>query len=320
MITIIMLPFKKIFRWQLPLTFAAIGFLNFFTLFILTSDLFFLLAGVPLPNSLIFISTFSCCFWGFYNAQKGPVVNEVIIPFEKLANELEDLKIIQISDLHIGPTISKQYVEKVIKLINSLNPDIITLTGDIGDGPVKDNLPKINSLRFLKAKYGTFFVTGNHEYYWDANEWLNILNNNGVINLINRSKIIYHNKKSILIFGIPDPVSRLSADFSIIQNIPSEEMPDFKILLSHRPGIANAASSVGFDLQLSGHTHAGQFFPWTIVVKWVHKINKGLHKVGNMWIYVNQGTGSWGPQLRLGTTTEVTLLVLKKKLNEITSF
>lgn len=313
MISILLIPFKKIFRLQLPITFAVIGFLNFFTIFILLNDLLSILTNYATPMNYIFAGSVSCWLFGFYQAQKGPQIRVVSIPVVGLPVELIDFKIAQISDLHIGPTIGRKYITQVVNKINSIEADIVTLTGDIGDGLVKTYRGEINLLKGIKSKYGIFYVPGNHEYYWNANEWLGVMNNIGVINLVNRGKVIYHQRKPILIGGIPDPVSKLTPDLQGILESQSEEKPEYKILLSHRPGIAEMASKLGFDLQLSGHTHAGQFFPWTIVVKWVHKISKGLHKIGGMWIYVSQGTGSWGPQLRLGSQTEVTLLVLKKE-------
>jgi len=116
----------------------------------------------------------------------------------------------------------------------------------------------------------------------------------------------------LLVAGIPDPVSRITPDLIGVQDSEPGEKADIKILLSHRPGIAKEASLNGFDIQLSGHTHGGQFFPWTIVVKFVHRMSQGLHKVNGMWLYINPGTGSWGPLLRLGTTPEITLLTLSK--------
>lgn len=318
MISILLFPFKNFFRLQLPLTFAAIGFLNYFTIFIILNDLLTILTPYVTPMSYIFGGCVSCCLFGFYQAQKGPTIKRISIPVVGLPQELIDFKIAQISDLHIGPTIGTKYITQVVSKINSIEADIVTLTGDIGDGPVKNYRQEINLLKDIKSKYGSFYVPGNHEYYWNVNEWLGVMNNIGVINLVNRGKVIYHQKKPILIGGIPDPVSKLTPDLAGILDSQSEEQPEFKILLSHRPGIAEMASKIGFDLQLSGHTHAGQFFPWTIVVKWVHKISKGLHKIGGMWIYVSQGTGSWGPQLRLGSQTEVTLLVLKREEKEIT--
>lgn len=199
----------------------------------------------------------------------------------------------------------------MVSKVNSLEADLIVLTGDIGDGPVKKFRKDISPLGFLKAKHGSFFVTGNHEYYWNANEWLGVMNNLGIINLINRGKVLVHQNKKILVAGVPDPVSRLLPDLMGMLETES----DYKILLSHRPGIAGQASQAGYNLQLSGHTHGGQFFPWTLVVRFVHEMSKGLHRVNDMWLYVSPGTGSWGPLIRLGTTPEITLLTLTQSKN-----
>jgi predicted MPP superfamily phosphohydrolase len=317
--TAIIIPSKGILRWKLPFTFAAIGFLNFFVILILISDLLLIGLGYNIPKTYIVFSSLSFCIIGYYQGKKGPVLNHIILPVSKLPQEFDGFKIAQISDLHIGAMVGKKYVQDVVNKINSINCHIVTLTGDIGDGFVKDYREEINEIKKIKSQYGQFFVPGNHEYYWNGNEWLGAMNNIGVINLVNRGKIIYHNKRPLLIGGVPDPVSRIMPDLDGILDLNKEEKPDFKILLSHRPGIADNAAHAGFDLQLSGHTHGGQFIPWTIVVKWVHKLHKGLHKVGSMWVYVNQGTGSWGPQIRLGSKTEIAIIILKKETKEITS-
>jgi predicted MPP superfamily phosphohydrolase len=209
-------------------------------------------------------------------------------------------------------------VENVVKKINQFTPDVIVLTGDIGDGNARQYREDTTPLKGLRSKSGTFFVPGNHEYYWNVNEWLTVMNNMGIINLVNRGKVVNYKSRKILIAGIPDPVSGLSPALGAVQEAEPSDNADFKILLSHRPGIAHEASRFGFHLQLSGHTHGGQFFPWTIVVKFVHKFSLGLHRVGDMWLYISAGTGSWGPLLRVGTTPEITLLTLtseKKLLN-----
>jgi predicted MPP superfamily phosphohydrolase len=319
MITALIVPSKGLLRWKLPITFAAIGFLNFFVILIIISDLILVSLGQSISKTFILFSSLSFCFIGFYKGKKGPVINHIILPISNLPSEFDGFRIGQISDLHIGAMVRQKYVQDVVEKINSTNCHVVTLTGDIGDGFVKDYREEIHEIKNIKSQYGQFYVPGNHEYYWNGNEWLGAMNNIGMINLVNRGKIIYHNNRPLLLAGVPDPVSRINPDLAGILELNKEDNPDFKILLSHRPGIAISASEAGFDLQLSGHTHGGQFFPWTIVVKWVHKIHKGLHKVGTMWIYVNQGTGSWGPQLRLGSQTEIAIITLKKETNQITS-
>ena len=299
-------PFKRLFRFQIHLAYLAMAFLTFLVVFTIVRDLAWLITGELAPISYVIFLTIVSLVIGLINASRGPRVKHLKIPVNDLNENLSGFKIAQISDLHVGATIRKRYVEKVVTKINNLKSDIVVLTGDIGDGNVREYREDIAPIGNLKSTYGSFFIPGNHEYYWNANEWLIVLNNLGTINLVNRGKIIKHQGAELLVAGIPDPVSRLAPNLDTKYADPAS----FKILLSHRPGIAEEAEKHGFHLQLSGHTHGGQFFPWTIVVKFVHKLSQGLHRVGNMWVYVNPGTGSWGPLVRLGTTPEITLLEL----------
>lgn len=315
-ISIMSFPFRKFFRYQLHLIYTAMGLATFLTVFTVLRDLIYLSFGVLYPAYFVLILTLVSLILGFINASIGPRIKNVNVPVINLPTNLIGFKIAQISDLHVGATIRRPYVENVVRKVNSLGSDIVVLTGDIGDGHVQHYRNDIAPMGKLKSRYGSFFTPGNHEYYWNVNEWLGVMNNLGIINLVNRGKVIHHQSATVLIAGIPDPVSRIHPDLIGIQDSESGEKADYRILLSHRPGIAFEASKSGFDLQLSGHTHGGQFFPWTIVVKMVHKISRGLHRVGDMWIYVNPGTGSWGPLLRLGTTPEITLLTLTQSKSE----
>jgi uncharacterized protein len=309
-------PFKKFFRFQLHLIYTAMGLLTYLTVFTMLRDLVLFSTGTLYSVNYVLILTVLSLIIGFVNAVTGPRIKRVSVPVINLRPELVGFKIAQISDLHIGATIRRPYVEKVVRKVNKLESDIVVLTGDIGDGKVEHYRSDIAPMGKMKSRYGSFFTPGNHEYYWNVNEWLTVMNNIGIINLVNRGKVIHHDKASVLIAGIPDPVGGVPPDLIGVQDSKSGEKADFRILLSHRPGIAREASKNGFDLQLSGHTHGGQFFPWTLVVKMVHKISQGLHRVGDMWIYVNPGTGSWGPLLRLGTTPEITLLILTQSKSE----
>lgn len=309
-LAILIFPFRRMKPWQLFFIFASMGVLTYLLVFTLLRDLIWLATGTLYPATYVVILTTLSVMIGFVNAATGPRVRHVKVPLKGFPPELLGMKIAQISDLHVGATIRKRYVERVVKKINKLTPDIVTMTGDIGDSKVSEYREDVAPMAKIKSRYGSFFVPGNHEYYWNANEWLIVLNNLGIINLVNRGKVIEHRGKSILVAGVPDPVSRLAPELEGMLKPEASRKSDFKILLSHRPGIAHEAAQAGYQLQLSGHTHGGQFFPWTIVVKFVHKLSQGLHQVQNMWVYVNPGTGSWGPLLRLGTTPEITLLEL----------
>jgi predicted MPP superfamily phosphohydrolase len=247
----------------------------------------------------------------------APRIKRVDLPYPGLPRGLEGFRIVQISDLHIGGIINRAYVERVVRTANGLQPDIVALTGDIADGDARGMRPAAEPLADLTPRGRVYYVSGNHEYYWNIQEWSEVFSSLGARILTNESVILDFGGAKLQISGVPD---KMSAELGIgkpdlLAAIRAVERSDFKILLSHRPGIAKHAAKAGFDLQLSGHTHGGQFFPWTLVVRAVHEFHEGLRRVGSMWIYVSHGTGTWGPPLRLGTTPEVTLLTLKRELD-----
>mgnify|MGYP003574900613 CR=1 FL=1 len=284
------------------------GVLSFALVFTLLRDLvgFFYL----LPKSFILIGTLLATFIGSWMASRGPRIKKISLSVMPGQEKLRGLKIAQISDLHVGPTIKAKYVKQVVEKTNSLSADLIALTGDIADGKVDLYQEEALPLKDLSSSLGVFYVPGNHEYYWDIHGWLKVMENLNMHILINQNKLVQFQGEKLSVSGIPDLQStHVKADLKA--SLAGSEESKFKILLSHRPGIADQASQLGFHLQLSGHTHGGQFFPWTLVVKMVHKYAQGLHQLNQMWIYVNPGTGSWGPLLRLGTIPEITLIELK---------
>lgn len=300
-------PFVRHGPSLLQVTYLSMGLLSYLIVFSLLKDLLRLL-DIDLPVEVIYTLAFLSVGVGTAIAWRGPKLVRLKLAVNDLAPELEGFSIVQISDLHVGPTIGKKYVEKVVATCNELKPDLVAMTGDIGDGPVDRYRDAIAPIGKLRAKYGVFYVPGNHEYYWNANEWMNVMNNLKAIVLMNRGKKIQVNGKDVLVGGVADPAGIPGPDPQLV--IQAAEGSVYKILLSHRPGLALQASALGFDLQLSGHTHGGQFFPWTILVRFFHRHFLGHYRVGQMWLNVNSGTGSWGPFLRLGTTSEITLIEL----------
>lgn len=250
---------------------------------------------------------------GFAQAIKGPKVIEVEVPIKNLPSDFQGFRIVQISDLHIGPTITKDYAENVVSIANGLNPDLLALTGDFSDGEVELLRPSIAPLKNLKAKHGTFFVTGNHEYYWDPVGWLKEYQELGAKVLTNEHVLIKEKSSQLVLAGVTDHStgSRIEGHQSdphkSIQGAPIETV---KILLAHQPESYKEASKAGFDLQLSGHTHSGQFFPFSLFMPLAHKYYVGLNRHENMWIYVNRGTGYWGPPQRFAIPSEITLIKL----------
>jgi uncharacterized protein len=305
LILIATFPFKNIHRTQRQLIYLSLGVVTYLTLMTVVRDLIQQFSGLALQPLWVFLSTFFLVLGGTLHAYFGPHVKKVHIPIVGLPKDLQGFKIAQISDLHVGPSIGRKYVEKVLRRTNRLNADVIVFTGDIGDGPTRIYGSELAAFKDLTPRYGSFYVTGNHEHYWGAADWEDVMTELGVKVLHNSSSVVTVGQSIVQVAGLPDSVSRSPHDFPALRG-----SADFKLLLSHRPGVARIAAEEGFHLQLSGHTHGGQFFPWTIVVRFVHEFHKGLERINGMWVYVNAGTGSWGPFLRIGTSTEITLLEL----------
>jgi hypothetical protein len=254
--------------------------------------------------------------FGFYNSRKGPSVIKHDIFLECLPESFNNFTIAQISDLHVGPTIKRPYVENVLDKISIHNPDLIAVTGDLVDGSVQHLSPDLAPLKDMIAPFGTYFVTGNHEYYSGVDLWLDETDRLGMKNLINSNELISRSGDQIAIAGITDlkahqikPAHRSDPDLAL------RSVPDniTKIVLAHQPNSIHSVHETGADLQLSGHTHGGQFWPFTYPTKLVNPYIAGFYDHYGTQIYVNRGTGYWGPPLRIGVPAEITLIRLKKK-------
>lgn len=242
--------------------------------------------------------------WG-----RRPYLRKVMITIPELPEKLKGLTLIQISDLHVGKNIGQSYVEHVVKKIQEQSPDMVVFTGDIGDSEPSLYAHALDPFLELTPPFGMHYVPGNHEYYWNMPEWLQVMRDRKIIPLLNEGRIISIKDESVLMAGVTDPMDRKNPP-NLLKPLQGHEKSVLKILLSHRPDPAKKASELGYHLQLSGHTHGGQFFPWTLAVRLVHQYHLGLFQVGNLAVYVSGGTGSWGPMLRLGTTAEITHITL----------
>ena len=251
---------------------------------------------------------------GAVAAYRGPKIVHVDVPVEGLHPDLEGFRIAQISDLHVGRTIGERYVRRVVTLTQALSPDLIVLTGDMVDGPVARLAPGIAPLRELAQDGRAFFVLGNHDCYSGARDWIAHFQSIGMRVLLNTHAVVSKGAARMLVAGVLDPAAAMSDPRAGPRPDLAAKGADaaaFRLLLAHNPKIAPLGERAGFDLQLSGHTHAGQFFPWTLAVHLVHAPHvAGLSREGRMWVYVSAGTGSWGPPVRLGTSPELTLLRL----------
>lgn len=250
---------------------------------------------------------------GLTQAIAGPRVRRVTVPVRGLPPALRGLTIAQISDLHVGPTIRRHDVARAVARVLALKPDLIAITGDLVDGPVERLAVHVEPLSDLTAPLGVYFVTGNHEYYAGASAWLAKVRELGVTALVNENRVAERDGARVLVGGIPDEsggsfVGGHSPD--VRRAFQGGETADFRLLLAHRPTGAPEAAKAGFDLQLSGHTHGGQFFPASLFIGLFHRHSGGLGRSGSMWIYVSRGTGYWGPVHRFGVPAEIALLTL----------
>ncbi len=250
---------------------------------------------------------------GFAEAMRGPEVKELLVPVPQLPKALRGFTIAQISDLHVGPTIERGYVAEVVRRTNALKPDLIVVTGDIADGSPAVVGEYLQPFAALKSRFGSYYVTGNHEYYWGVERWLESITGLGLLPLLNENRVLTVDGAKVLLAGVTDsaggnflPGHRSDAT----KASRSAEECQFRILLSHRPNNWSEAEALGFDLQLSGHTHGGQFFPWSVFMPLAYKYYRGLSRHGRMWIFVSSGTGYWGPAHRFAVPSEIALLRL----------
>jgi len=305
--------------------FLAMGFFSSLLIFTLLRDIA-LLAGAWLFDAgrlqpmrswsaaAVAVLAVLVTLLGLINARRRAAVRHVDVPIADLPAGLHGFSIVQISDIHVGATIKQGYVSRIVDAVNALDADMIAVTGDLVDGSVGRLALHTQPLGRLSARHGAFFVTGNHEYYSGVQAWVVELRRLGLRVLLNEHIVLEHDGEAIVIAGVTDysahhfdPAHR-SDPAAAIAGAPGRTA--VRLLLAHQPRSAFAAAKAGFDIQLSGHTHGGQFFPWNLLVKALQPFAAGLHRLDDLWIYVSRGTGYWGPPKRFGAPSEITRLRL----------
>jgi predicted MPP superfamily phosphohydrolase len=299
---------------------TAMGF--FSSLFVLT-----LLRDVVLLGAHLFLSSVQAQLWiersaqatlylalfvtlaGMIIARRRPAIVEIKIPVVDLPRALHGFSIAQISDVHVGPTIKRGFVEGIVRLVNDMKVDLIAVTGDLVDGSVQQLSAHTAPLAGLIARHGAYFVTGNHEYYSGERAWTEEIRRLGLRVLKNEHVVLEHDGASLVLAGVTDfsahhfdPAQR-SDPQAALRGAPVDA--GAKVLLAHQPSSAMAAAEAGFDVQISGHTHGGQFWPWNLFIHFFQPFSSGLHRLKNLRIYVSRGTGYWGPPNRFGVPSEI---------------
>ena len=241
-------------------------------------------------------------------------IKEVSVRLRRLPRKLDGLTIVQLTDVHVGPTIGRVFIEDIVARTNAVSPDVIAITGDLVDGSIEELREHVAPLAKLKARYGVYFVTGNHEYYSGAPAWCAELERLGIRVLRNERVSIGDGEESFDLAGIDDAHAHQfgeghGADLAraVAGRDPSREL----VLLAHQPRAVFEAMVHGVGLQLSGHTHGGQIWPWKYFVRLQQPVVAGMATFGETQVYVSSGTGYWGPPMRLGAPAEITRLTLR---------
>lgn len=269
----------------------------------------------PISLSIVALSL-ACSTFSLYEAIRLPDVKKKEVWLKRLPPELDGLAIVQVTDLHANAFNPENQMHAVVDVINSLNPDLILLTGDIVDGTTENRKKDIAPLKNLKAKYGVFGAVGNHEYYSDYDAWQTRLFELGIRMLNNSHVVLSIHNTPLVIAGVTD---QASASFGkplpdinkALKNAPENAV---RILMAHRPQNAVANAKAGVDLQLSGHTHGGQIIGFNQIVKYLNENwLSGWYDIGNMKLYVSPGVSLWnGFPVRFGVPSEIPVFILRK--------
>jgi predicted MPP superfamily phosphohydrolase len=249
--------------------------------------------------------------YGAASALGDVAVRRVGVTLERLPQALSGYRMVQLSDLHIGPTLGRDWVARIVERVNLLEPDAVVITGDLVDGSVGRLREHVEPLGALRARHGVFFVTGNHEYYSGADDWLRELERLGVRPLRNERVSLGDGEVSFDLAGVDDwQAFGRGHGPDLARALEGRDEARELVLLAHQPRQVIEAAERGVGLQLSGHTHGGQIIPWNFFVRFQQPFIAGLRRHKRTQIYVSRGTGFWGPPMGVGAPAEITLLEL----------
>jgi hypothetical protein len=300
-----------------------------YTAFSLVSSFFLYLAGIDLLRGLWDLAagmppaagprllgtaallTLGSALAGMVQCYRLPRVRQVDIPVRELPEDLHGFRIVQLSDLHLGPLLSPARMARIVDRANGLQADFVAVTGDLADGDVAQERRCLDELGRLHARHGIAFVTGNHDHYSGSGPWIQAVRELGWRVLLNAHVVIPVGGAELAVIGLPDPTAAAEGlPPNLDRAMAGVPRAAFKLLLFHPPTGTRRASRLGIHLQLSGHTHGGQYFPWSPIVRRFFDHPVGLCRRGGMWIHVSPGTGFWGPPNRFLVPAEITQLTL----------
>ncbi|MGW3336415.1 metallophosphoesterase [Streptomyces sp. NPDC001009] len=248
--------------------------------------------------------------WGTYGVLRGPRVKRLTVPLAKLPRSAHGFRVAVVSDIHLGPVLGRDFAQTVVDTINSTQPDMIAVVGDLVDGSVKNLGPAAAPLAGLESRLGTYFVTGNHEYFSGAAQWLDEVRTLGMRPLENaRTELPYFD-----LAGVNDLQGRGEGhgpDFA--RALGDRDISRACVLMAHQPVQVHEAVRYDVDLQLSGHTHGGQLWPGNLIAKAANPTVAGLERYGDTQLYVSRGAGAWGPPTRVAAPSDITVIELASR-------
>ncbi|MFF0566715.1 metallophosphoesterase [Streptomyces sp. NPDC004041] len=248
--------------------------------------------------------------YGTYGVLRGPSVRRVTVPLARLPRAAHGFRIAVVSDIHIGPILGRAHTRRIVDTINATSPDLVAVVGDLVDGSVADLGPAAEPLAALRARHGSYFVTGNHEYFSGAEQWVDHVRELGLVPLENARVEI----EGFDLAGVNDIAGETEGqgpDFG--RALGDRDRARAAVLMAHQPVVIHDAVEHGVDLQLSGHTHGGQLWPGNHLAALANPTVAGLERYGDTQLFVSRGAGAWGPPVRVGAPSDITVVELASR-------
>ncbi|MFE9012644.1 metallophosphoesterase [Streptomyces cyaneofuscatus] len=277
-------------------------------------------SGITHPSRRLFVSRvvggaaaaagLATVGYGTANVLRGPSVKRVTVPLAKLPRAAHGFRIAVVSDIHIGPILGRAHTRRIVDTINSTSPDLVAVVGDLVDGSVADLGSAAEPLAGLRARHGSFFVTGNHEYFSGAEQWVNHVRELGLIPLEN-ARVEMGGFDLAGVNDIAGETEGQGPDF--VRALGDRDRGRAAVLLAHQPVVIHDAVEHGVDLQLSGHTHGGQLWPGNYLAELANPTVAGLERYGDTQLFVSRGAGAWGPPVRVGAPADITVVELASR-------
>ncbi|MER6617041.1 metallophosphoesterase, partial [Streptomyces xantholiticus] len=249
--------------------------------------------------------------YGTYGVLRGPRVKRVTVPLAKLPRAAHGFRVAVVSDIHLGPILGRAHTQRIVESINATQPDLVAVVGDLVDGSVADLGSAAEPLAQLRARHGSFFVTGNHEYFSGADEWVDHVRELGLRPLRNERVEIAGGFDLAGVDDVAGEDEGQGPDF--VRALGDRDRSRAAVLLAHQPVVIHDAVEHGVDLQLSGHTHGGQLWPGNFLAELANPTVAGLERYGDTQLYVSRGAGAWGPPVRVGAPSDITVVQLASR-------